>query len=388
MNIPCVTFLLLISFSTFAQQSWRMHTIDSTSFGADGTKLYHANEDNFADIICGWEQGNIARLYLNPANTELDWPFVEVPAPQVEDALLADLDEDGFADIVTLSEGKQQRITFHWAPADQVKYEQSEYWRSVDVPSTIGKTRWMFGMVMDVDGKNGLDLVVGSKDPNATLGWLEAPADPRDVAAWQFHEISPAGWIMSILSLDMDNDGWRDVLISDRYGDHRGVRWLKNPGNTQALKAHWKSHTIGLEEGEPMFLTHTEAGGIYAPDLKAGLLHFQRSAAGRWQADTIAYPDIAGSRGKAVSVGDINQDGTEDIALSFEGAENKNGVIWRDGKTQQFHPISSLEGIKYDLVVLIDMDQDSDLDVLTSEENNNSASEGGLGVVWYENPTY
>lgn len=363
-----------------------MHAIDNTSFGADGTKLYHVNEDDFPDIISGWEQGNVARLYLNPAHMELAWPFIQVAAPEVEDALVTDLDDDGFADIITLSEGKHQRIAFHWAPADEVKYAQSDYWKSVDVPCTIDRTRWMFGIAMDVDGKNGVDLVVGSKEPNATLGWLESPADPRDVAAWQYHEISPAGWIMSILRRDMDSDGLDDLLISDRYGEQRGVRWLKNPGDTQALKEHWESHMIGLEEGEPMFLTVTASGKIYAPDLKLGLLHFQQTSEGQWQADTISYPVMAGSRGKAVSIGDLNLDGMDDIVLSFEGAEDKHGVVWRDGKSHQFYPISNLQGIKYDLVVLMDMDQDGDLDVLTSEENNNSATVGGLGVVWYENP--
>ncbi len=380
-----ILVFLLLYLNSYGQQAWRMHTIDSTSFGADGTKLYHANEDNFPDIICGWEQGDVARLYLNPANNELSWPFVEVAAPQVEDALLADLDEDGFADIVTLSEGDHQRITFHWAPADKVKYEQSKHWKSEDVPCTIGMTRWMFGMAMDVDGKNGIDLIVGSKEPNATLGWLEAPANPRDVAAWQYHEISPAGWIMSIFSHDMDGDGREDILISDRKGKTRGVRWLKNPGLSKTLNKHWENYIIGLEDGEPMFLKLTESGEIYVPDLKIGLLHFQHTK-DQWQSNTIVYPSFAGNRGKAVSLGDINLDGTEDIMLSFEGAEDKHGVVWQDGNNHQFYPLSDLKGIKYDLVVLIDMDQDGDLDVLTSEENNNSATVGGLGVIWYENP--
>lgn len=386
MNLPCTTLLLFIGFSAYAQQSWRMHTIDSTSFGADGTKLCHVNGDHFSDIICGWEQGNVARLYLNPANNELNWPFVEVPAPQVEDALVADLDADGFADIITLSEGAHQRITFHWAPADKVKYAQSDHWQSVDVPCTMGSTRWMFGLAMDLDGKNGLDLVVGSKDPKATLGWLEAPADPRDVTAWQYHEISPAGWIMSILPQDMDGDGLVDILISDRYGERRGVRWLKNPGSSPKLEAHWENHGIGLEDGEPMFLAMATDHEIYASDLTLGLLHFKQNTEGQWQADTIAYPEMAGSRGKAVGIGDLNLDGVDDRVLSFEGAEDTYGVIWQDGKNHQYYPVSSLLGIKYDLVVLIDMDQDGDLDVLTSEENNNNATVGGLGVIWYENP--
>lgn len=379
--------LLFILFTSYAQQPWPMHVIDDSSFGSDGTKLYDVNGDGQMDIITGWEQGNVARLYFKPGSPHNKWPFVEVPAPQVEDALVADLDADGFADIVTLTEGNDQRVTIHWAPADAEKYRQSEQWQSEEIPSLTGKTRWMFGIAMDVDGKHGLDLVVGSKDPNATLGWLEAPADPRKIHGWQFHEITPAGWIMSIVAQDMDGDGYEDILISDRYGEKRGVRWLRNPGPGEAQKQPWASHMIGLSDGEPMFLTAVSSNHILAPDLKKGLLSFKKTSDGNWQADTLAYPDFAGTRGKAVAQGDLNGDGFDDIVLSFESAEDRHGVIWQDGASGKFHPLSDRRGIKYDLVVLHDMDGDGDLDVLTSEENNNSTTEGGLGVVWYENPT-
>ena len=45
------------------------------------------------------------------------------------------------------------------------------------------------------------------------------------------------------------------------------------------------------------------------------------------------------------------------------------------------HEISGPEGSKFDLVQLLDLDEDGDLDVLTCEERDN------LGVIWYENPT-
>jgi hypothetical protein len=44
------------------------------------------------------------------------------------------------------------------------------------------------------------------------------------------------------------------------------------------------------------------------------------------------------------------------------------------------HEISGLDGIKHDLVQLLDLDNDGDLDVITCEETKN------LGVFWYENP--
>ncbi len=43
--------------------------------------------------------------------------------------------------------------------------------------------------------------------------------------------------------------------------------------------------------------------------------------------------------------------------------------------------MSGPAGIKYDFVELIDIDKDGDLDILTSEEYNNSETDAGLGVI-------
>ena len=98
-------------------------------------------------------------------------------------------------------------------------------------------------------------------------------------------------------------------------------------------------------------------------------------------------PPNAGT-GKGIAVGDINLDGTPDIVFSCESAaKDKSGVLWmscRDkpiGRAWHPHEISGPEGVKYDLVELLDLDGDGDLDVLTCEERRN------LGVIWYENPT-
>jgi hypothetical protein len=49
--------------------------------------------------------------------------------------------------------------------------------------------------------------------------------------------------------------------------------------------------------------------------------------------------------------------------------------------------VSGPEGVKFDLNLLLDVDADGDLDVINTEEANNSAGgRPGLGLVWYENP--
>ena len=44
------------------------------------------------------------------------------------------------------------------------------------------------------------------------------------------------------------------------------------------------------------------------------------------------------------------------------------------------HELSGADGVKHDLIALVDLDDDGDLDVITTEEVKN------LGVIWYENP--
>lgn len=375
---------------------WKRHTIDNTSYGSDGSKLADVNNDGNMDIVVGWEEGGVSRLYINPGTAGGSWKYVEVPSPDVEDAFAVDLDGDGFMDLVTLSEGNHQRITIHWAPATWEDYFHSEQWTSQDLPVTVGMTRWMFGRAADVDGKNGIDLIVGSKNPNGTLGWLEAPENPRDVNAWQYHELTAAGWIMSIELLDMDQDGHNDILLSDRYGDLRGVRWLKHPGMVEELTEPWQNTFIGVQEGEPMFLavfeypeaTFTGIPAIAVPDLQSGWKIFYPDGKG-WGNLSIAYPAFGGTRGKSVVVADVDQDGSLDLVASFEGAKDKSGVLTVNGMFEEnptFTDISGKAGVKFDFVVLIDMDGDGDLDVLTSEETAEDGSKRGLGVIWYENP--
>lgn len=371
---------------------WKRHAIDDSSLGADGTKIADVNGDGKTDLVVGWEEGGVSRLYIQPAAVTEPWPYLEVPAADVEDAFAVDLDGDGHMDLVTLSEGAHQRITIHWAPENEADYLDSSAWKSEDIPATIGRSRWMFGRPFNVDGNNGPDLVVGSKNPNGTIGWLQAPEDPRHVSEWVYHEISEAGWIMSIELVDMNRDGRKDLLITDRKGALRGLRWLENPGNIR-VEQRWTSHLLGLEAGEPMFLGVIEKDvgevpDLIVPDLSTGWVLFQHEG-DRWKQKQIPFSKGMGTRGKSALVADLDQDGKMDLIASFEGALDKSGVIALmdfQGSSPGVLDISGPEGVKYDFISLMDLDEDGYLDVLTSEETAEDGSKRGLGVIWYENP--
>ncbi|MBN2269598.1 MAG: heparinase II/III family protein [Sedimentisphaerales bacterium] len=381
---------------------WKRHIIDNTSRGADGVKLADVNGDGLMDIATGWEEGGVTRVYLNPGpgKAKGKWPFVTTgKTPSVEDAVFFDLDADGAVDVVSSCEGDSKSMFVQWAPKDKGDYLDESKWQSEVIPVSKGLTRWMFCIPMQVDQRYGVDLVAGSKEPNAQIGWFESPKDGRDLGAHKWHTISKAGWVMSLLAEDMDGDGDTDILTSDRKGEMRGCRWLENPGPGDMQKKPWANHFIGCRDKEAMFLTVADIDEDGLQDVLAAaksskesqiVLHRRLDADGdAWKEYVIAYPPNAGTA-KAVVVGDIDEDGKKDIVLSCEGANApKSGVMWLscykgplDGEWRA-HEVSGPEGIKYDLMELLDIDCDGDLDIIACEEQQNKK---GLGLFWYENP--
>jgi len=262
-------------------------------------------------------------------------------------------------------------------------------WVTEALPASKDWTQWMFCLPLQVDGRNGVDLVAGAKNDRAAIGWFEAPETPRDLSAWRWHAMRGAGWIMSLIPTDLDGDGQTDVAYTDRRNNLRGAGWLRNPGpgDLAALRAPWTDHAFGGGEQEVMFLDHgaIDAGGPEEWICATRGEGLQRFTPGKeedaWRQTEIPMPEETGT-GKSVAIGDLNGDGRPDLAVTCENAKGLHGVFWLEHTDTAWvpHAISGLTGTKYDLAVLLDQDDDGDLDLLTCEEREN------LGVIWYENP--
>jgi len=378
---------------------WARHTIDDSSRGADGVRLADVNADGRPDIVTGWEEGGVTRVYLNPgpAKAKEKWPAVTVGrTPSVEDAVFCDLDGDRAVDVVTCCEGRTRTMFVHWAPKEKGRFLVPDAWKTEAIPAAKGAMMWMFAVRTLVASKRGPALVAAGKGTGAALGWFDIPENPRDLAAWKWHPILDVGWIMSLVVTDMNQDCGPDILATDRKGKTRGVFWIENPWGKgdPARPDAWPRHDIGGAGREVMFLDWADLDGdgwydVLVATKPRDILFLRRGSkdARTWQEHTIRIPDTAGTA-KAVSVGDIDLDGKPDIVFSCEGAKgNFSGVMWLSGRETQTgdvewdaHDISGPEGVKFDLVQLADLDADGDLDVLTCEEAAN------LGVIWYENP--
>ena len=383
---------------------WTMHVIDASSRGADGVRLADVNGDGRMDIATGWEEGGITRVYVQPPGADAvrdPWPAVTVGnTPNVEDAVLVDLDADGRTDVVTCCEGGTRTMFVHWAPKDPQAYLDPAAWKTEPLPPSEKRMAWMFCLPLQVDGRGGIDLVAGGKGGGAEIGWFEAPDDPRQLDRWTWHPISPAGWIMSLRAADLDGDGDPDVITTDRNGPMRGCRWLENPGPGLAQTRPWPNHFVGGGDTEAMFMTMADLDADGTDDVVMAvkprpLKFFRRTDDGDgWAEFSIPLPENIGT-GKGVAVGDIDGDGKLDVVFSCEGAGgDRSGVMWlgyaQSPLEADWTPreISGPPGIKFDRLELLDVDADGDLDVLACEESQPvDDRRRGLGVFWYENPT-
>lgn len=387
--------------------AWARHTIDDSSLGADGVRLADINGDGRLDITSPWEQGGQVRVYLNPGPDGLRerWPAVTVgEVGDPEDSVFVDLDADGNMDVVSSCEGDTRSIFVHWGPADRDKLLEPGAWTTEELPAASGAAKWMFALPAQVDGKHGTDLIAGAKGEGAQVGWFEAPPDPRDLAAWEFHALYDAGWIMTIRQQDVDFDGDSDIVATDRTGERRGALWLENPGQSGVVGNRWDEHRIGsVGDYEAMHnaIADLDADGLedLVVAVKREPIRYHRRTRRQppsWETHLIEIPAGAAG-GKAVKVADVNLDGQADLIVSCEHAtDGKIGVYWLDHggspTKSQWMPtsISGPEGFIYDLLQMTDLDGDGDLDVLTLEEKGPYLAEGyqgrELGVIWYENP--
>lgn len=364
------------AFPEWPDSLWQRHTIDASSRGADGARLADVNRDGLLDVVTPWEEGGAIRVAFHPGTDRVKepWPSVEVGrVGNPEDAFAMDVDGDGRLDIVSSCEGSTRAVFVHWAPEDPM---DAEGWETEIISASKGAQQFMFSVGLDVNGDGRSDIVSGGKNEGAELGWFEAAENPRNLEAWQWHSITPLGWLMSLQVVhQIDNrEVPPAVLISDRRGAARGV-YLVHVADAQS--SLWKRRLIGGENREVMFLDRAGEAIAWATR-DGGVMILSDDGL-----EEIPMPKDAGT-GKAVAIGDLDGDGDDDLIVDCEASNAKYGLFAferdSDSKRWIFHDVAGPVGTKFDRIELIDLDDDGDLDVLTCEEREN------LGVIWYENP--
>lgn len=121
-TISCVVVLFLHAGAlslAVADPPWNRHVIDDRFSGADGVRLGDFNRDGWPDVVTGWEESGLVRLYLNPGpkRSKSSWPAVTTAiAKSPEDAVPIDLDGDGDLDVMTCEERRNLGVIWYENP--------------------------------------------------------------------------------------------------------------------------------------------------------------------------------------------------------------------------------------------------------------------------------
>jgi hypothetical protein len=181
------------------------------------------------------------------------------------------------------------------------------------------------------------------------------------------------------LAMDVNQDGWVDVIIIDFPG--KPGFWFENPKNKPGYwKKHFIANSMGISNESPAFVDMDMDGrlDILCGDLDKKQMVWLQAPLNKgeteWKRFALSGENVPGTEAfsHGMGYGDINGDGYKDIVVRegwFEGKADIKSGDW------VFHPANI--GQKCSHMQVLDVNNDGKNDVV-------SASAHELGVWWHE----
>lgn len=340
--------------------TWERYTVirGSSRAGADGVRAADIDGDGLFDLISGWEESGHVSVCYQPT-------LVEERTRRWRCDVMSVRGHPEDACPLRVGAGNSWLIAV--APDTGGGPYLLNHTSTVitQMLTTGGPQRWLQFAGWPSNEQVQRIYMGGAHQSSylAPLGFVQWPQNDF------FYAVEPdASWMMSILTVDVDGDGGVDVVFSDRV---LGTRWLKD-----GLPPSQPIGTLFCTGRGTRFIEHHEGLFVEACAIERQLLLHRLGE----PSVRLDVPDVAGGP-KGPVFGDFNNDGHVDIACSFfDDFGPRDGLMWRDGLTGRWHDIAGTQGVKWDVVLALDVDQDGFTDVITTEEISN------FGVVWFRNP--
>lgn len=358
--------------------SWREHRIDDELLtgvplrGSDGLVMADLDRDGFQDIVSvhesddvydGAPEGHI-RIAFGTSDPDvwIDVTLAEGPeAGAAEDATIADINGDGWLDIVAACE--LAHLIYFQNPGENIR---DGGWPRLIPTATLDRGSFIRVFAADLNG-DGIPEVAtpnkGSQDPTRVR------QEPKEISvfsvsggngldddAWVEHVLTRVPWPINSQTVDLDRDGDIDI-VAGSVAERRSM-WFENVS------------TGGRLEFVEHAMTIAEAGAAEPPTVNAFNIDFA----------------------------DLNGDGRLDIATFAAGNLIGTDAGWieqpaRPGDPWEFHRIGSYAPDQLVGLAVADIDGDGDDDLMTGGYSGSSRLEDGVADVddalgrlaWFEN---
>jgi hypothetical protein len=201
------------------------HTFDPQLAAVHDIVAGDLDGDGRADVVTMSDQNDLRWYRIADSPTE-PWRKTVIGESVHAGISLGDIDADGDLDVVRSNVWfENAQSGSKWTP-----HQMSPPWGRDTPPFAVNATRTR-PADMNRDGR--LDVVItDNENPDPRIGWLEAPADPK-AGKWTLHELAKAddairGAFHSLQLGDFDCDGDLDVFTveMEHIGGDRPPRWF------------------------------------------------------------------------------------------------------------------------------------------------------------------
>jgi len=198
--------------------SWREHLIDDEATGGvairggDGLKIADLDKDGYLDIVSVHESdtqydGALAG-YIRIAFGTKDpdrWVLTTLAsgkdAAAAEDVSIADLNGDGFLDIVAACE--LAHLIYFQNPGKDIRTKE---WERVIPPAANNRGSFIRVFAVDLDGDGKPEIVSPNKgaqgprttQPPTAISWFKISGSPLDGKSWVEHELTKVVWPITL----------------------------------------------------------------------------------------------------------------------------------------------------------------------------------------------
>ncbi len=414
--------------------SWQEHLVDDAEIldfvlsGGDGLVMTDIDNDGFIDIVSvhesdsSYDSANFTPGFEAPPEGYVriafgsadptQWHNItvakELDAAAPEDAAVADMNGDGYMDILIAAE--LSHVLYLQNPGPDARNTE---WPRLKLPMTVGRGSYIRVFAADLDGDGVPEVIAPNKGAQIPgpedfavsnpVSIFKVAGDPLNGDNWQEIELGRYSIPQNSEPVDLDGDGDIDIVIGTR-GEDRLV-WFDNPGDGSL---NFIERAIGINGARMggFNLEYADLNGDGRLDIIGagvgavgnGLVWIEQPArkGDAWNAryiGTFAPDGITG-----LETADINGDGHMDV---FVGSYSRGERESDDANAQLTDPLGRLgwfqnsgvagaEWIRHDVsrrkrgmfdkFIAHDMDGDGDVDFVGTRGNSYPYD----GVFWLE----